>query len=41
MSTRTPLPIDVKLMHAVASGLFACPGGVTKAGDHWGSALFA
>lgn len=25
----------------VASGLFACPGGVTRAGDHWGSALFA
>lgn len=25
----------------VASGLFACPGGVTKVGDHWGSALFA
>lgn len=25
----------------VASGLFACPGGVTTAGDHWGTALFA
>jgi len=25
----------------VASGLFACPGGVEKVGDHWGSALFA
>ena len=24
----------------VASGLFACPGGVTKTGEHWGSALF-
>jgi len=24
----------------VASGLFACPGGVSRAGDHWGSALF-
>jgi deferrochelatase/peroxidase EfeB len=25
----------------VASGVFACPGGVTTAADHWGSALFA
>ena len=25
----------------VSSGLFACPPGVTGAGDHWGSALFA
>jgi len=25
----------------VSTGLFACPPGVTGAGDHWGSALFA
>jgi deferrochelatase/peroxidase EfeB len=25
----------------VSSGLFACPAGVTKAGDYWGGALFA
>jgi deferrochelatase/peroxidase EfeB len=25
----------------VSTGLFACPPGVQKAGDHWGSALFA
>jgi deferrochelatase/peroxidase EfeB len=25
----------------VSSGLFACPAGVTEAGDYWGSALFA
>jgi len=25
----------------VSSGLFACPPGVTKPGDYWGSALFA